>query len=80
MNFLRAGAISRVFIAGKGSRPHLVGMITERIGASESAFSHLAVAIDADVIRETLALLAADEKRIAFVADPGVSAAGNAER
>lgn len=50
-----------VFLAG-GGRPRLAGVISRRVGATTRSFSHLAVAIDADVIRETLALLLASEK------------------
>lgn len=50
-----------VFISGRGSRPELVGMIIQRIGLESRNFSHLAVAVDADVIRETLALVTASE-------------------
>lgn len=52
-----------VFIAGGGKRPKLVGMITRRVGQDEHTFSHLAIAVDARVIRETLDLLAAKEAR-----------------
>lgn len=53
-----------VFINGCGNRPELVGMIIERVSIKASGFSHLAIAVDADVIRETLALVAASEDRI----------------
>jgi hypothetical protein len=46
-----------VFLIGCGRRPELVGMIIQRISPTADKFSHLAVAVDADVIRETLALL-----------------------
>lgn len=52
-----------VFIAGGGKRPKLVGMITRRVGQDEHTFSHLAIAVDAKAIRETLDLLAAKEAR-----------------
>lgn len=52
-----------VFITGYGSRPKLVGMIIQRMGLEARNFSHLAVAVDADVIRETLALVTASENR-----------------
>lgn len=52
-----------VFITGWGGRPKLVGMIIQRLGLEASDFSHLAVAVDADVIRETLALVTASEGR-----------------
>jgi hypothetical protein len=50
-----------VFIARRGGRPEVVGMITRRVGADARTFSHLAVAVDANVIRETLGLLAESE-------------------
>lgn len=46
-----------VFLAARGSRPRLAGMIIERIGEDARTFSHLAIAVDADMIRETLALV-----------------------
>jgi hypothetical protein len=52
-----------VFVPGRGSRPRLAGMIIQRIGPDARAFSHLAVAVDAAVVRETLDLLAAREAR-----------------
>jgi hypothetical protein len=58
-----------VFIAGRGSRPELVGMIIQRVGPKAQTFSHLAVAVDADAIRETLELLAARERRLASVVE-----------
>jgi hypothetical protein len=51
-----------VFVASGGSRPKLVGMITKRIGPTTRSFSHLAVAVDVNTIRETLQLLLASEK------------------
>jgi hypothetical protein len=53
-----------VFIDRGLGRPELVGMIIERVGIKASNFSHLAIAVDADVIRETLALVAASEDHI----------------
>lgn len=47
-----------VFLA-TGGRLRLAGMVIERIGADARIFSHLAIAVDADMIRETLALVAA---------------------
>jgi hypothetical protein len=52
-----------VFITGGDNHPRLVGMISQRIGLEARNFSHLAVAVDADVIRETLALVTASEDR-----------------
>lgn len=46
-----------VFLTSGHNRPKLVGMIVQRISSKADNFSHLAVAVDADVIRETLALL-----------------------
>ncbi|MBE7494902.1 MAG: trypsin-like peptidase domain-containing protein [Verrucomicrobiaceae bacterium] len=51
-----------VILAGANGQPRLVGMIIQRIGPESRSFSHLAVAVDADVIRETLQLLAESEK------------------
>lgn len=45
--------------ANHGGKPRLVGMIIQRIGTEQEHFSHLAVAVDAAAIRETLDLLAA---------------------
>lgn len=50
-----------VFITDCSGRPKLVGMIIQRLGLEARNFSHLAVAVDADVIRETLALVMASE-------------------
>lgn len=41
---------------GKGS-PRLVGVLTSRLGMNKGAFSHLAVALDMNVVRETAELL-----------------------
>lgn len=46
-----------VFLSTRTGRPHVVGVLTSRIGADKHAFSHLAVAVDVEVIRETLDLL-----------------------
>jgi len=59
-----------VFMTGRGGRPELVGMIIQRIAHGPGSFSHLAVAVDADVIRETLALVAASETRTVPVIQP----------
>jgi hypothetical protein len=53
-----------VFLTGFGQRPKLAGMIVQRISPKESQFSHLAVAVDADVIRETLALAKAQDAKL----------------
>lgn len=52
-----------VFVT-QGGRPRLVGMITQRISPDARNFSHLAVAVDAQVIRETLDLLGMAEKKV----------------
>ncbi|WP_395741738.1 serine protease [Prosthecobacter sp.] len=46
-----------VFLTMRTGRPQVVGVLTSRIGADKSSFSHLAVAVNVDAIRETLALL-----------------------
>ncbi len=51
-----------VFISGRGNHPELVGMVIQRIGPKERTFSHLAVAVDAEVIRDMLTLLDASER------------------
>jgi hypothetical protein len=51
-----------VFMSGRGNHPELVGMVIQRIGPKERTFSHLAVAVDAEVIREVLTLLDASER------------------
>lgn len=55
-----------VFTAGRGGRPELVGMIIRRIGTDAKQFSHLAIAVDASAIRETLALARAGESAARF--------------
>lgn len=55
-----------VFAARRRGRPHLIGMVSERIGPRGGAVP-LAVAIDARVIRETLQLLNAKEATVASV-------------
>jgi hypothetical protein len=49
-------------MSGRGNHPELVGMVIQRIGPKERTFSHLAVAVDAEVIREVLTLLDASER------------------
>ena len=39
-------------------RPKLVGMVIQRVGPEARSFSHLAVAVNAEVIRQTLQMLA----------------------
>lgn len=53
-----------VFAAHRRGAPHLIGMVTERIGPRDGSVP-LAVAIDARVIRETLQLLSAKETSVA---------------
>jgi hypothetical protein len=53
-----------VFTKGRGGRPELVGMIIRRIGTDERDFSHLAIAVDALAIRETLQLVAEREAKV----------------
>lgn len=48
-----------IFISARDGRPRLVGILSSRIATHEATFSHLAVAVDADGIRETIALLMA---------------------
>ena len=56
-----------VFSAHRRGRLHLIGMIAERIGPRGGSVP-LAVAIDARIIRETLALLDAKEGSVAPIA------------
>lgn len=53
-----------VFTTGRGGRPELVGMIIRRIGTDQRAFSHLAIAVGAQAIRETLRLVAERERNV----------------
>ena len=46
-----------VFVSRKRGSPWLAGMIIQRVSETTDTFSHLAIAVDADTIRETLALL-----------------------
>jgi hypothetical protein len=48
---------------GGGRKPHLIGLLTERIGKTSGQVP-LAVAVNADVIRETLQLLDQRERRV----------------
>ena len=50
-----------VFARSRWGRPVLAGMITQRAATDRRGFSHLAIAVDANAIRETLQLLAARE-------------------
>lgn len=54
-----------VFIHTTGTHPELAGMIIQRISTKASDFSHFAVAVDADAIRQTLALVEASEHHLA---------------
>ncbi|HEY1082735.1 MAG TPA: serine protease [Prosthecobacter sp.] len=51
-----------VFLAAEKRLLRLAGMIIQRIGPTSTSFSHLAVAVDADAIRETLELLVAGQR------------------
>jgi len=51
-----------VFRTGRGGRPVLAGVILRRVGRDRRAFSHLAIAVEASAIRETLDLLAARKR------------------
>jgi hypothetical protein len=51
-----------VFTAARGGKPKLVGMIVQRVGRNPKTFAHFAIAVDAQVIRETLQLLAKREQ------------------
>lgn len=46
-----------VFLSGKRGRPELAGMIIRRVGSDKKAFSHLAIAVEARLVQETMALL-----------------------
>jgi hypothetical protein len=48
--------------AVRHGRVQLAGVITRKVSATKQAFSHLAVAVDAEVVRETLQLLMDSEK------------------
>jgi hypothetical protein len=48
-----------VFRISRGGRPILAGVVLRRVGPNPRAFSHLAIAVEASAIRETLDLLAA---------------------
>ncbi len=58
-----------VFAAHRRGGPHLLGMVAERIGPLGGSVP-LAIAIDARVIRETLALLNAKERSLAAITSP----------
>lgn len=45
-----------VFVTGSSGRPRLVGMIVRRIGTDEGKFSHMAIAVEASAIRDTVRL------------------------
>lgn len=60
-----------VFLANEKRRLRLAGMIIQRIGATSASFSHLAVAVDADAIRETLDLLVAGQQHAVAVQTTG---------
>ncbi len=50
-----------VFASRHGGAPVLLGMVIQRVGRNERAFSHFAIAVDAKAIRETLDLLASPQ-------------------
>jgi hypothetical protein len=52
-----------VFRTGRGGRPILAGVVLRRVGRDRRAFSHLAIAVEANVIHETLDLLAASKAK-----------------
>jgi hypothetical protein len=51
-----------VFVVRHG-RAHLAGVITQRVGSTKQSFSHLAIAVNAAAIRETLELLIQSERQ-----------------
>lgn len=58
----------------------LVGMISQRISAEAHNFSHLAVAVDAKVIRETMDLLGAAQVGSDFFETNSVGGHGTQDR
>lgn len=46
-----------VFVSRKHGAPWLAGMVIQRVSETTDGFAHLAIAVDADTLRETLALL-----------------------
>jgi hypothetical protein len=56
-----------VFAAGRGARPVLAGLILRRVADNQTDFSHLAIAVEAEAIRETLRILADREAGISNV-------------
>lgn len=46
-----------IFVASKRGKPNLIGMVIERVELREGERSPIALAVDADVIRETLDML-----------------------
>ena len=50
-----------VFRTGRGGRPILAGVVLRRVSRNQRGFSHLAIAVEANVIHETLDLLAASK-------------------
>jgi hypothetical protein len=51
-----------VFTAGRDGRPTLAGMVIRRAALEKRGFSHLAIAVDAKAIRQTLQLLKAGKR------------------
>jgi hypothetical protein len=58
----------------------VVGMISQRISAEAHNFSHLAVAVDAKVIRKTMDLLGADQVGSDFFETNSVGGHGAQDR
>ena len=66
-----------VFAARRGAKPRLVGMVTARGGRKPDEAIPLAIALDAKVIRETLALVAARARRMQEAASSKGATASN---
>lgn len=67
-----------VFAAGAGGRPELVGMIIRRVATRDRDFSHLAIAVNANAIRETLQLVREREGGTAAVSRASSRQSGSA--
>lgn len=52
-----------VIVSNPGRHPELAGMIIQRIGPESQRFANLAIAVDANALRETLKLLERSETR-----------------
>lgn len=66
-----------VFAARRGGKPRLLGMVTARGGRKPDEVIPLAIALDVNVIRETLALVAERARRINATASSNGVAAKN---